>query len=129
MNIRNFKPSDYETICSWYREAQEIAPPLKHMPEETTFVILDGETPLAAISYFPTNVDIAVGQNVIGNPNVHKAIRKKAVTQIFKHMDEHAKARGVKVFIGFTKHPKLARRYQELGWTSQQAMIFVGKEL
>lgn len=128
MNIRNFKPEDYETICSWYKAHGEYPTPIRHMPTATTFVICDGETPVASLGYFTTNTDIALAQNVIGNPNVDRAVRKAFVTILFDFLDNHAKKNGFNILTGFTSQEKLATRYQELGWTTKP-MIFCAKEI
>lgn len=128
MDVRNFSPSDYETICSWWKAAGEVAPPLKHMPCETTFLVSADSVPVASLGYFTTNTDVALVQNVVGNPGVDKALKHLCVNYLFNYLDNHANNNGFKILLGFTKHPKLAKRYQELGWTPS-AMIFVGKEI
>lgn len=126
--IRNFSTKDYETIHSWYEAYNEYPTPLKHMPEETTFVIEEDGILVASLGYLMTNTEIAIIQNVIGNPKVNRTYRKLLVNKLFDFLYEHAKQNGFNLLIGFTFHEKLAKRYKDLNWITKSS-VFIAKEI
>lgn len=126
--IRNFKPSDYEIVASWWKAVGETPIPQKHMPEETTFISEYEGVPVISVCYFATNVDIALVQNFISNPSISKEIRKKHSDAMSEYMEKHCKENGYNILLGMTNKEKLSNRYKELGWNSVP-MYFVAKEI
>jgi hypothetical protein len=128
MNIRNYTHHDYEMLCSWFKEAKEIAPEQGQLPEESTFVTEVNNIPAALVSVFLTNVDICYMENLIANPEFKN--RKEIVQNLMDYAFSFAKSKGYKYSVGFTMHEQLAKRHINIGWDKKvNNVIIVYKEL
>ncbi len=128
MIIRNYKNSDYETICSLFKEVKEIAPQKEQLPEESSFVAEVNGKVSALVTIFLTNVNICYMENLIANPKIEN--RKEIVQNLMNYVFDYAKNKGYKYAAGFTMHEKLAKRHIDIGWDYKvHNVIIVGKEL
>lgn len=128
MNIRNYTNTDFETISSWFKELNEIAPQKEQLPEESSFIIEVDNKAAALVSIFLTNVNICYMENLIANPGINN--KKDVVQYLMNHAFSYAKSKGYKYSVGFTQHEKLAQRHINIGWDHKvNNVIIVCKEL
>lgn len=117
-NIRNYELSDYPMVHSWWTTHKEQAPMEDQIPEDTSFILEDGTTPIYCLSFIATNTPIlSYLENFVVNPNFPKEKRKEASQTIVNCVLSYAKALGYKHVLCFASNNKLKQRYKELGMT------------
>ena len=114
MTIRNYKDSDFEMLCSWWHESQQMAPGKSLIPE-TTYILEINEVPALSLSLFTTNVKgMCYFENFIGNPNL-KAQRKEYSKQLMDYVENKAKELGFEQIVCFSTSNKVSEYYKKLG--------------
>lgn len=132
ISIRNFIEADYETVRGWWvKKAPGDAPPKARLLEANTYVAFDELEPLAALSvYLGASREFAICEDLIANPDIHKGLRRDAVTALWEFAQNLCRALKYRQIFAFTKHEGLALRYEELGLTRQKdPLISLTKQL
>lgn len=118
MDIRLYRPDEFEMIRGWWIASGETAP-LETMLPETTYVLSVNGTPGFCISLICTNVsEYAWLENFIANPSLTftKNDRHKYSQAIVSHAEAQAREHGYRRLICMSEKPALARRYSSLGY-------------
>lgn len=116
IEIRPFKESDYEEICSWWRAHGEFSPLPGMMTEEGTFVLELDDEPVMTLSVLMTqSKEIAFFEGYCSKPGLDKEIRNSLGKMLWAYGYEFLKDRGYKRVIAYTDKDALAERYQNLG--------------
>jgi hypothetical protein len=111
--IRLIRPEDKKLTSEWYKRQGVQEPPDTQVPKDTTFVVtLDG-VPIVQASLFITNVDFAILEWLIGNPDFKGAVRILAIKMIGKHIREFATSLGYSRVFGMTPHEKIKDHYEK----------------
>lgn len=106
MNIRPYKHSDYETICSWWTTHGEPGPVLGMMIEDGTFVAELCDEPALSLTVFLTqSKELAYLEGYVKNPKF-KNLEAEG-KQLFEHCYDFAKSKGYKRVVMFSQVPKL----------------------
>lgn len=117
-NIRPYKNSDYEAICSWWKAADELPPTLDMLPLETTFIMeIDGQAALCLAVYFTNTKELCYLSSFCGNPEFKGEKRKEAAQKLMDAVCGFAGAFGYKNVLCFAYKDKVKKRYEEMGFT------------
>lgn len=114
MNIRLYKEEDYEMISSWWKTANELAPPKEMMIEDSAFILEINNKPVISIMLLLTNSPLAWLTSFVKDPEFIDS--KEASKAIVNYAENFAKDKGYKTILMFSYTDKLKKRYQDLGY-------------
>ena len=131
MEIRKYHYMDYPLIESWWKRTGEVPPDSNRIPEESSFSIQDEDgTLLAMISVYITDDGVGFPDNLIGNPDCDKVIRKKAIRYLIDYLEKYASRAGCYKLISFIKKESLVRYYEQYGYKAVASnLTAVAKEI
>ena len=113
MNIRPFKDSDYETICSWLN----FKPTKDVLSGSSTYVLENDNKLLFCLTiYFTNSKNLCLIENFAGNPNF-KEERKKYSQYLWLYCERLAKEMGYKNVMVLSNIDKLTQKYEQFGYT------------
>lgn len=115
MNIRLFNKNDFKMIQSWWKAADEMAPTIEMLPEDSTFILEIDEKPQICITLYLTNAKyISYLENFVKNPELKNS--KEYSKKLVKYVENFAKENGCKILVCLSYKEKLKKRYEELGY-------------
>lgn len=116
VNIRHYRDTDFDEICSWWVAHKEFAPLEGMMTKEGTFVLeLDG-IPVMTLSVMMTqSKEISYFEGYCAKPGLPKEISQTLGKILWQHGYDYLKKKGFNRVIAFTEKEALARRYEDLG--------------
>jgi hypothetical protein len=119
LQVRYYLPSDYEELVRWSNAAGIPSPPPGTFLEGSTHVIEDSTgLPVATLTWYPQlTMEFALLEGLLSNPDVPKDLRRQAVAQLGTHVEKVVKSCGYARLLCLAPNDRLARRYQELGYT------------
>jgi hypothetical protein len=115
-NIRQYEPSDFDTLSAWWVQANEPGPTKGMMPY-TTYVCTQGFEPIASISLITTNANWAMLENLIAKPSLEKNLRREVTSMLVEHACKRAKQMGYQALVCMSYRPKLTERYKSHGFS------------
>lgn len=96
MNTREYKPSDFNMLKSWWND-KGLAHPTEDMIPETTYILEDNGIPVYSASLFLMNCKAgAMLENLISNPNIKD---KKGLDLLIERIEKEATFRGYNTLI------------------------------
>ena len=128
--IRPYRESDYEIICSWWREHKETPPLPGMMVEDGTFVVEVGGCPVMTMTVFTTqSKEISYFEGYCSEPGLEKKFRNTIGKSLWEHCYTYLRDRGYKRVLIFTEKHKLVKRYEELGMRQNVYVHSLGRVL
>ena len=106
MNIRRFNDSDYEMVCSWWKQHEWPSIPLDFLPK--VGIIIDD---CAAGFLYSTDSKICWLEFIVVDPRSDKAKRRAALDTLISSASEIAKEMGHSVIFTSASHEGLISRY------------------
>lgn len=118
MNIRPYSEKDYNMICAWWDNHNEIGPLPGMMPVPGSFICEINDEPIVALSVYLTSSNLAYIEGYISNPSAIKEVRNKCGEKLWSHSFDWAKEHGVKYLMTYSNKNSLVKRYEMLGMTA-----------
>lgn len=118
MNIKDYTEENFEEINNWWK-FNNLNGFTKDFIPSTSFIIENENDCInyAFISLILTNIkEYCYLENLIGNPNIEKSIRREYVQQLIKYAEYYAKSLGYKKLMCMSNTEKLKNYYQSLGY-------------
>jgi hypothetical protein len=116
--VRPYRHSDYSEILSWWDEASVPGPMPGEMVEDGTFVLEIGGVPSMSLTVFLTqSKSVAYLEGYIAKPGVPDEDRDLGACALWRHCFQFVKDRGYSNVFIYAGHPKLVKRYEDLGMT------------
>jgi hypothetical protein len=114
--IKQFKPSDYEMIASWWTSYNEPAPVQGSMISDGTFIMEINKTPALCLTTFLTqSKEVAYIAGFVKNPKFKDINLEPEGKLLWDHCFKFAKDKGYKRVICFSVVSKLADKYERFG--------------
>ena len=131
IKIRDYKDSDFDEICSWWKEHGECPPLPGMMCEKATFVLELDDQPVMTLTILTTeSLEISYFEGYCVKPGISKSVSHELGDRFFNFGYALLKQLGFKRVVGFTNRHKLVERYQELGMDVYlKNMVSLGREL
>ena len=117
IEIVGYQKKWFPLFADWWEKAKETVPLPEMLPEDTTFVAVLNERPVAVITLYTTNCKyFAMLEGLVADPIAGKSVRREAVEALVQAAVNFAKHHGYRHLYCLSKHPKLTARYEELGF-------------
>jgi N-acetylglutamate synthase-like GNAT family acetyltransferase len=128
VQIRPYKPEDYEKVGSWWAVTTgEIILPTLYNSKWSYVVELDN-APVACVSLLLTNSpEFAYLNALVGDPQCDH--RAEAVELLMNTLEEEAKILGFKRILLFAENDKLINYYQAKNFKKTKNLTCLSKEL
>lgn len=111
MRIKLFDAEkDYSDLCSWWK-AQNWPSIERDFLSKTGIIVENDKDKLCAGFLYTTDSSFAIMEFIIGNPEVPKDERGKALDMLINELSKEAKKQGFKALFTMTNHSKLIDRY------------------
>lgn len=118
VNIRPFRNTDFEMICSWWEFYGAVPPIAGMMCEDGTFILELGTEPVMTLSVLLTqSKEISYFEGYCAKPGLSKENSNDCGNILWDHCYKYLRDKGYKRVIIFTDKDSLARRYMDLGMT------------
>lgn len=105
MEIREYKPSDYENIKEWWKGHQWTPPTQGMLP--ATGAIVEG---YCVGFLYKTDSEFAMFEFIVSNPNTSKEERSKALDLLIDTLVVEANKQGFKYIFTTSNHERLIER-------------------
>lgn len=116
IEIRPFRGSDFEPICSWWISAHEQPPLSGMMISDGTFVLELDDRPVMTLTAFKTqSKEIAYFEGYCRSPDLDRSLSQELGHFLWNHGYQYFKDQGFKRVIAMTDKVALKNRYIELG--------------
>lgn len=116
MNIRAYKDTDFDEICSWWKDQGECPPLPGMMTSQGTFVLEYEGTPVMTLSCMRTqSPEISYFEGYCAKPGLKKEVRNALGDLLWQHGYQYLRSHGFKRVLTFTNKETLLGRYQKLG--------------
>lgn len=131
IQVRPYQESDFDEICSWWKEHGEFAPLPGMMTPEGTFVLDLNGMPVMTLSVLMTQTkEISYFEGYCAKPSLEKRLSNALGKLLWNHGYNYLRDRGYKRVIAFTDKTKLAERYEDLGMNqNMQGLTSLGRIL
>jgi hypothetical protein len=111
MEVRQYKPSDYISVASWWVMHDWPVIDADHLPKHG-FIVDD-----KAVGFlYMTDSKIAWLEFIVANPNVSKEDRSEALDLVINKLIDLAKELEFKTVFSSVTHPRLIERYKRHGF-------------
>ena len=84
--VTQYTQAQYELLESWWHFHQAPSMPMASIPETSYFSCSEAGEPLAFVSLYLTNSNIAWGETLVTRPNLPREERKQAVAEVLSHI-------------------------------------------
>jgi len=111
MNIRLFNPSDYELLCSWWKEHNWPSIPFEFLPK--IGIIVDD---CVAGFIYSTDSKICWLEFIISDPKSENYKRQVALNILIEEACKTSSALGFKAIFTSVSHKRLIQKYQNNGF-------------
>jgi hypothetical protein len=131
INIRVLCESDYDVLCSWYREWGWQEVPLRDfLPDNGKggLMLFDNDRPVCGGFYYTTNSGVGWLAWIVSDKN-YKGLRFKAVTFLVEAMIEVLKGLGCKYVYTITDNRVLHKIFDNGGFVQGGKVIEMIKKL
>lgn len=128
MNIRLYRPNDWNILKSWWTKVNQPFMTEEMMTSDSTFILEFDNKPVASITLYLTNCkEVAYVENLIRDPEFHN---RDAINGLIGHMEKFAKEKGCKRLVVLSNKDKLNKKYESIGYfTTCYNMSCLVKEL
>lgn len=114
--IRSYKNSEYEMVCSWWKEFTNQEPLSGMLIENGTFILELNDMPALCITVFLTqSKDMAYIANFIKNPIFFQNNLEDYGKKLWNHCFNWAYEQGYSRVLCFSDNPKLSVKYEKFG--------------
>lgn len=129
--IRAYTASDYDLICSWWKEQKEPAPSSGMMVEDGTFVLECEDMPVLTLTALYTqSKKVAFLEGYCAKPKLDPSLRNLLGEILWSHAISYLKNLGFLRVNILTDKEALVRRYQKLGMHLQLSGLHsLGREI
>lgn len=130
-HVRPYSESDLPILQSWWRITRNLLFPGSLMPATSSYVLeIDGQPALAGSMYYSNSENFCMIDNLIGNPELSGAERRRGTWIFLQCAEELAHSRGYNKLFCMTSQQGLTDYYRHLGFqvTCQNVTTFT-KEL
>lgn len=128
MNIRPYKPEDYEKVGSWWAVTTGEIIPLNLYGPKWSYVAEEEGQPVACVSLLLTNSpEFAYFNALVGNPQSDN--RAEAVELLINTLEDEAKILGFKRVFLFAENDKMINYYQAKEFKKVKSLTCLSKEL
>jgi hypothetical protein len=115
MLIREYTPSDFSIISSWWTDQKECSPVEGMMIEDGTFILESDNVPALSLTVFKTqSKEMAYLEGFIKNPVFKRSLEKEAAA-LWEHCFQYAKNCGYKRLVCYCLVDKLVEKYKRFG--------------
>lgn len=116
MKIRAYRESDFEMICSWWEDHNQIPPSRGMMIEDGTFILeLFGKAAMTLTVFKTQSKEMSYFEGYCKHPLIPKIISNEISKVLWEHCLNYLRDNGYKRVLIFTDKPALVNRYQKLG--------------
>lgn len=112
---RYIEEHDYEMLCQWWIDHDEV-PPIACLYPETGFIVEN----VAAAFLYKTDSCMALIEMIIYNPRSPKEIRQKALDDVIEAVILEAKGQDFEVLAGFTDLPVVVERSKKFNFNNEE---------
>lgn len=115
MKTRKFIPSDYETLCKWWKDNDWFVVPTLEILSTDGYITLDEkEQPIACcFMYYASNAPFAFLGLPVTDKNASDTLKIKGLITSLEFAISDAKSRGVKLVTSYTEHPTIVKILQK----------------
>lgn len=125
IEIRHYKDSDFDEICSWWKEHNEFAPLPGMMTVDGTFVVEHYGLPVMTLSVLMTqSKEISYLEGYCARPGLPKDVSHELGEMLWEHAYNYLKSVGYKRVIAFTDKEALLNRYEDLGMRRNMSGLY-----
>lgn len=118
LTIRNYRPTDFSAIASWWTDRGDMAPHPGMLVEDGTFVLENDGEPAASQTILCTqSKDICILEFFCKNPKPVHPVPRGFEQVLWKHCFAWAKVRGYKYVVGYSKVERIFPRLEAAGMT------------
>lgn len=111
-------------IVKWWKEADEPAPLICMVPEDSTYIVEDAGKAILCVSLYLTNCSLAYVENFVGNPQASGPLRQAATRALLAYIAQQASRRGYTRLICLAPNLKLRDYYKKIGFTQTADNLF-----
>ena len=116
MEVRKFKPEDYNDVYEWWNQYEDWTPmPLEMLGKDGFIAEKDG-VKLAAVWGYNTGCPIHLMEWLVGNPKASWEDRSKAIEMVTDACSQWCKNNGAKLVFTMTKNKRLLDKLTEQGF-------------
>ena len=115
--IKFFSDEDYSEIVRWYMASDGQAPPIEYLPQESTFLVLAGNSLILSVSLILSNSAFCYAEFFIGNPDADRKLRQDGSIFLADFIRNFAHESGYQRIACFAPNARLRDYYQKLGFS------------